>query len=80
MYENHKLCPELQPKEICLVVEQYHQGRIERKYHLHLPRHRLSETSIQYLLPSLVMKFENNEPLTIVRSFLIEESTRPGTI
>jgi hypothetical protein len=59
MYENHKLCDELKPKEICIVVEQYKEGTIERKYHLHIPKHRLSETSLQYLLQCLVMKFEN---------------------
>jgi hypothetical protein len=78
MYENHKLCPELKPKEICLVVEQYHEGKIERKYHLHVPKHRLSETSLQYLLQTLVLKFENNEPLTIVRSFLNDRGKNPS--
>ena len=54
MYENHKLCPELKPKEICLVVEQYHEGVIDRKYHLHVPQHRLSEDALGYLLKELV--------------------------
>jgi hypothetical protein len=78
MYENHKLCDELKPKEICIVVEQYHEGVISRKYHQHVAQHRLSETSLQYLLQALVMKFENNEPLTIVRSFLNERGKNPS--
>lgn len=78
MYENYKLCDELQVKDICIVVEQYREGNMERKYHLHVPQHRLSETSLQYLLQALVMKFENNEPLTIVRSFLNSRGKNPS--
>lgn len=78
MYENHKLCPDLRAKEICLVVEQYRDGTIERKFHMHVPQHRLSETSLGYLLRALVLKFENNEPLTIVRSFLNDRGKNPS--
>jgi hypothetical protein len=78
MYDNHKLCGELKSKEICLVVEQYHEGKIERKYHQHVAKHGLSETSLQFLLQALVMKFENNEPLTIVRSFLNDRGENPS--
>jgi hypothetical protein len=78
MYENHKPCPDLKPKEICIVVEQYNQGVISRKYHQHVAQHRLSETSLQYLLQSLVLKFESNEPLTIVRSFLNDRGKNPS--
>jgi hypothetical protein len=77
MYENHKLCLDLKPKEICLVVEQYREGKIERKFHMHVPKHRLSEDSLAYLLKALVLKFENNEPLTIVRSFLNTRGRNP---
>jgi hypothetical protein len=48
------------------------------KYHQHVAEHRLSETSLQYLLQSLVLKFENNEPLTIVRSFLNNRGKNPS--
>jgi hypothetical protein len=72
MYENHKLCATLKPNEICLVVEQYKNGMFDRKYHEHIPKHRLSEDSLQHLLQALVLKFENNEPWTIVRSHLNE--------
>jgi hypothetical protein len=78
MYENHKLCPDLKPKEVCLVVEQYHEGTIGRKYHLHVPKYRLSEDALAYLLKTLVLKFANNEPLTIVRSFLNSRGRHPS--
>jgi hypothetical protein len=68
----------VKPKEICLVVEQYREGTIERKYHLHVPKHRLSEDALAYLLKALVLKFENNEPLTIVRSFLNTRGKNPS--
>src|SRR5438874_11178470 len=79
MYENFELCPDLKPKEICLVVRQYHEGKFTRSYHQHVPKHRISDEALSYLLPSLVMKFENNEPLTIVRSFLNKRGKEPST-
>jgi hypothetical protein len=57
MYENYKLCDELKPREICLVVEQYREGQIGRKYHQHVAKHRLSETSLWYLLQAQVARF-----------------------
>jgi hypothetical protein len=78
MYENHALCPDLKLKEICLVVERYHEGKIDRKYHLHVPKHRLSEMSLRYLLQILVLKFDDNEPLTIIRSFLNDRGKHPS--
>ena len=77
MYENHKLCEKLHPKEICLVVEQYNKGLFEQKYHEHVPQHRLSENSLKNLLQALVLKFENNEPRTIMRSHLNERGKEP---
>jgi hypothetical protein len=78
MYENHKLCPELKAKEICIVVEQYRKGNFTRKYHEHVPKHRLSETTLQYLQQALVLKFEEGEARTIVRSFLNERGKEPS--
>jgi hypothetical protein len=78
MFENHKLCSDLKTKEMCLVVEQYNEGTIERKFHMHVPKHRLSEDALAYLLKALVIKFENNEPLTIVRSFLNSRGKNPS--
>ena len=77
MYENHKLCERLKPKEICLVVEQYKEGIFEQQYHEHIPKHRLSECALKKLLQALVLKFENNEPGTIVRSHLNERGKEP---
>jgi len=77
MYENYKLCEKLKPKEICLIVEQYKEGDFERQFHEHVPVHRLSESGLQNLLQALVLKFENSEPWTIVRSHLNERGKEP---
>lgn len=77
MYENYKLYEKLKPKEICIVVEQYKEGIFERQYHEHVPMHRLSESALQNLLIALVLKFENNEPRTIVRSHLNDRGKEP---
>ena len=77
MYHYYKLCTELKPKEICIVVEQYKEGIFERQYHCHVPKHRLSESVLLHLLKVLVLKFQNNELETIVRSHLNERGTEP---
>jgi hypothetical protein len=78
MYEGFEICPDLRPKEICLVVRQYHEGKFSRGFHQHIARHRISDEALSYLLQALVMKFENNEPLTIMRSFLNKRGKDPS--
>ncbi|MHC4040607.1 hypothetical protein RAD10_03120 [Bradyrhizobium sp. 23AC] len=78
MDEAFELCPDLKAKELCLVVRRYHHGKFTRAYHQHIPQHRISDEALSYLLPALVMKFENNEPLTIVRSFLNKRGKDPA--
>ena len=68
-YEQYKLCDDLKPKEYCVVVEQYKCGSFERKFHEHVPKHRLSEEALSYLLPALVMKFEEVMPAAILRGY-----------
>jgi hypothetical protein len=70
MYDGYKLCETLKPKEYCIIVEQYKGGLFEQKFHEHIGAHRLSEESLQYLLPALVMKFEEMLAMTIFRSHL----------
>ena len=65
-HDVYKLCESLGPKEYCIVVEQYKAGIFERKFHEHVPKHRLSEEALRYLLPALVMRFEEVAPATIV--------------
>ena len=52
-----KLCPDLQPSDICLVVEQYRDGGFERRFHRHVPRERLADTARLDLLRALVARF-----------------------
>jgi hypothetical protein len=77
LYDGYKLCQGLCPKEYCIVVEQYRAGVFERKFHEHVPKHRLSEEALRYLLPALVMKFEEATPMTIFRGFLNDRGKTP---
>ena len=61
-YENYKLCAELKPKEICLVLEQCEEGKFVRQYHEHIPVHRLSNDARSNLLFAMVIA------LLVVRS------------
>src|ERR1700722_424580 len=78
MYDGYKLCPKLKAKGICIVVEEYHEGQFYRRFHQHIPQHRISEENLSFMLQSLVLKFQNNEPLTIVRSFLNKRGKDPS--
>jgi hypothetical protein len=77
MHDHYKLCETLKPKEYCIVVEQYKEGLFERKFHEHVAAHRLSEESLGYLLPALVMRFEEMLPMTIFRSHLNDRGKNP---
>lgn len=78
MYEGFELCPNLEAKHICIVVREYNAGEFVRRFHQHIPAHRISEEALGQLLKVLVLKFQNNEPLTIVRSFLNKRGREPS--
>jgi hypothetical protein len=77
MYENYKLCDELKPREICVVVEQYEQGKFIRQYHEHVPAFRLSNDARINLLRALVLRFSGFSAETIVRCHLNTRGKQP---
>ena len=77
MYENHKLCDSLKPSEICLVVEQYTKRMYIRKFHRHVPKHRLSNNARINLLRTLVLHFSGASAEAIVSSSLNERGRSP---
>ncbi len=77
MYENHKLCDSLTRSEICLVVEQYKEGIYIRKFHEHVPKHRLSNSARINLLRTLVLHFLGASAEAIVSSSLNERGRSP---
>jgi hypothetical protein len=58
MYDNFNLCPQLRPTDVCLVLEQYKEGKFERRFHTHVPKSRLSEDAKINLLKALVVRFD----------------------
>ncbi len=77
MYENHKLCADLTPSEFCLVVEQYKEGLFIRKFHEHVPKHRLSKDARINLLRALVIHFSGLGAETILGCYLNERGKTP---
>jgi hypothetical protein len=57
MYENFKLCDQLEPQDTCIVIERYSEGEYRREFHEHIPRVRLSNDSRAQLLRALVIRF-----------------------
>jgi hypothetical protein len=81
MYENHKLCSELRANELCIVLEQYHEGKFERQFHEHVPRSRLSAESKINLLRALVVRFYGFSGMgaeQIVRAYLNTKGKTPS--
>jgi len=54
-----KLCPDLLPTDVCLVVEQYREGDFERRFHKHVPRELLADGMRAELLRALVGGFSD---------------------
>ncbi|MGA7787000.1 MAG: hypothetical protein WCA56_02415 [Xanthobacteraceae bacterium] len=83
MYENYKLCPDLEPRECCLVLEQYHEGNFTRKYHRHFPRHRVSQSAMIEMIKAFVVRFDGWSgfgPDLIVDSYLNSRGRNPGDL
>lgn len=78
MYENYKLCERLKPSELCLVVEQYQEGKFLRKFHEHVPKSRLSEDARRSLLRALVMHFSGMGAESIVHCHLNSRGRTPA--
>jgi len=78
MYENYKLCDRLRPSEICLVVEQYDEGKNIRKFHQHVAKSRLSRDARINLLRTLVLHFSRVQAETIVRCYLNARARVPS--
>lgn len=72
-YENFKLCSELSPSDVCIVVERHGDGLCERLHHQHVPRRRIAKSSLKELLRALVCRFDGTSGLgfeTIVAAHL----------
>lgn len=70
MYERHKICLDLRPKEKCFRVQQYREGEITELFHEHVPRHRISLDSEIDALRALISHFAEWSGLLILHSRL----------
>jgi hypothetical protein len=80
MYENYKLCSELEPSDRCLVVEQYVEGKFEQRFHQHVPKSRLSVDAVINLLRALVARFDGESGMSaeqIVSAYLNNRARTP---
>lgn len=77
MYENYKLCDNLMSFEICIVVEQYREGGISRKFHEHIPWYRLSNERRTWLLRMLAFHFSGTNAQNILSNCLNGRAKSP---
>jgi hypothetical protein len=78
MCEDFKPCDVLNSSEYCLVVEQYTNGMIERKFHKHVPKSRISKDMLDSLLRALLVRFSEIGAETIVHAHLNKRGFRRG--
>ena len=62
---------DLRPADICIVVEQYADGKFERCFHLHVRKSRLPQRARAELLHTLVARFYGSLVWDLIVSCLI---------
>jgi hypothetical protein len=77
IYEDYKLCPDLKPRECCLVLEQYDEGAFKRLFHAHIPLHRLSESRKLEILKVFVVRYMPLEADAIVSAYINDRGKSP---
>ncbi len=77
-YENFKLCPDLKIKELCVVLEKYHDGSFERQFHRHIPSYRLSQSRKMEMLKALVVRYAMFNADTIVSAYVNNRGQNPS--
>ena len=69
-YSNFQLCRTLTPKEKCIRLRQYEEGRVIEFFHKHVLAHKLAEKVYTELLRTLVLRYEEAHAERIVDAYL----------
>ena len=78
MYEEYKICSELNSKEKCFRVQRYEGGDIVEVFHEHVPSHRISLDYEAEVLRALVGHFANWNGIFILHSRLNNRRGSPS--
>ena len=70
IYENFQLCKTLTPSEKCVRLQVYSEGRVEQRFHRHVPTHRLADKRVAAMLTTLVARYEEAPADRIVSAHL----------
>lgn len=70
IYTRYRLCPDLSPKQKCIRVQRYKEGRSEEVFHEHIPSHRLSQASEVEALRALASHYAAWPAIFILHSYL----------
>lgn len=73
------ICQSLLVKQRCIRLRRYHDGAFSELYHEHIPKHRLSDDSLGWMMLALVRRFEEASAEVIVRSCLNSRKGAPYT-
>ena len=80
IYESYKLCAELKPKEVCVVLERCESGGYARLVHAHVPYRRISNDRRLELLRALILgakRSADDELSSIISYFLNDRGRSP---
>jgi hypothetical protein len=56
-YDDWNLCVDLKPKEKCFRLFQYDNGTFNEEFHMHVPKHKISNENSGIFLQALVFRF-----------------------
>ena len=77
MYSGFQLCETLKPKERCIRLRAYNEGRFDDMYHEHIPVHRLGDVACIEMMKALVVRFSGVSAEYMVRNYLNTRRGRP---
>ena len=77
LFDNYKICPTLDAKHTCIVVEQYSQGIMIEIYHDHVPYRRLSDDACRNLLKMLMINFSKIDPNSFLSYYVNSRGKNP---
>jgi hypothetical protein len=77
LFDNYKICPTLDAKHTCIVVEQYSHGKMTIEFHEHVPYRRLSDDARRNLLKMLMVNFSKIDANSLLSYFVNKRGKNP---
>jgi hypothetical protein len=78
MCSGFQICETLKPKERCIRLRAYNEGRFDELYHEHIPAYKIGNEACIELMKALVVRFSGFSAEYIVRGYLNQRRGQPA--